>query len=106
MSPNEGFNSFYFTLCLPNTTFDILKAEFTQQKKPSQSSSKTQLTWEACECTIYIVCVFVCSSCYELRAVVKSRGESGIGDWPQGIMFFSLLLLTALMMACIQCIHE
>ena len=54
---------------------------------------------------IYYVSVFMCVSCYELHAVVQTRGETGIGDGPWGIMFFSgtaLVLLTAMMMACIH----
>lgn len=49
--------------------------------------------------------VFVYASCYELHAVVQTRGESQIGVWPWGIMFFSgtaLMLLAVLMMAYIH----
>lgn len=35
------------------------------------------------------VSMFVWASCYELCAVVQTGGESGIGDGPWGIMFFS-----------------
>lgn len=38
---------------------------------------------------MHYVNVFVCATCYELRTVVQTRAESGIGDRPWGIMFFS-----------------
>ncbi len=38
---------------------------------------------------MYYASVFVCVSCYELCAVVWTRGESGVGDGLQGMMFFS-----------------
>lgn len=54
---------------------------------------------------LHYASVFVCVSCYELCAVVQTRGESEIGNGLWGIMFFSstaLVLLTVGMMASIH----
>lgn len=82
--------SFYLTCCLFHqcnfwNSDDTTNREIKKRKEKHLHTHLQTLKWEAWGCTI---CVSVC---YERRAVVQTGGESGIGDWPWGIMFFSLL---------------
>lgn len=80
--------------------FKILKQQGEKKTSPHTSSKiQTGCLW------LYYASVVVCASCYELFAVVQTRGESEIGNGLWGIMFFSrtaLALLTVGMMASIH----
>lgn len=87
---------FYMTNCCLTVVCDI---RLRCNRRTENITPSKKLKWEACGCFTRVP-----ASCFEQRAVVQTRGESGIvGRAPGSHVFLTaLLLLTALMMARIH----